>query len=148
LGYFAERVGSRHSAETALAWHVQLGILLLGLTLLRVAWRLLRGVPRADNEPRWQRTAARAVHCALYVLLLALPVAGYVIVVWMGEATRLFGLIDLPHLFTPPAEDERGRAIAWYTHVYGAWLLIGLVGVHVAAATWHRMRGGEHRQSA
>ncbi|WP_183960904.1 cytochrome b/b6 domain-containing protein [Chiayiivirga flava] len=139
LGCVAERASSRQIADAALAWHVQLGVVLLALTLMRLGWRLWRRIPTAVHvaDPR-QRIAARCVHGSLYVLLLALPAAGYVIVVWMGEDLRLLGLVDMPRVFTPPADDETGRAIAWYVHVYGAWFLVALIAMHVAAAAWHR----------
>ena len=72
------------------------------------------------------------------MLLLLLPVSGYVIWVWMDAPRQLLGVLWLPALFVPPADDESWRALAWYVHVGGAWVLSLLVVLHVAAAAWHQ----------
>ena len=99
---------------------------------------LLPPQPAAFAMQRWARNIARAVHGALYVLLLLLPLSGYVIWIWMGAERDLLGLFDVPQLFSRPNDDERGRAIAWYVHVIGAWSLTALIALHVAAACWHQ----------
>lgn len=143
LGWYGDRSVDPNHAMQVLGWHYGLGILLLALLGVRIGVRL--AVPRAglphDAGPR--RLAARRVQFALYALLIAMPASGYVIWVWMDAPMGVFGLIDLPRLFEPPADDERGRALAWYVHVWGAWSLAALVSLHVAAAAWHRML--EHR---
>lgn len=140
LGFASERVASRTTADLLLDMHFQLGILLLALLAVRIAWRLLRGAPAAlpTAASRWAVRFAHGVHGALYALLAILPLSGYVIWIWMGEGRTWLGLIDVPALFAVPPEDETGRAVAWYVHVYGAWLLSALVAVHVAAALWHQ----------
>lgn len=136
LGFASEWVRDRGLSDALLDAHFQLGVVLLIVVALRLAWRWLHGAPRqapaGTSAGRWR--IARGVHRLLYALLLALPLTGYVIWIWMGADRTLFGLIDVPALFTPPAEDETGRALAWYVHVYGAWLLAGLIVVHAAAA--------------
>lgn len=139
-GFASERVARRDVADLLLAMHFQLGVLLLALVMIRIAWRLLRGMPAALSIGihRWRSRVAAGVHGALYALLLILPVSGYVIWIWMGEDRTWLGLIDVPALFSVPPDDETGRAVAWYVHVYGAWLLSGLIALHVVAALWHQ----------
>lgn len=55
----------------------------------------------------------------------------------MNADRNLLAGIELPALFVPPA-DETGRAIAWYVHVYGAWVLVVLASLHGAAALHHQ----------
>lgn len=138
LGFAAERVTSRELSDALLAAHFQLGMLILGLMVVRVLWRLARGAPASVHASGWPAYIERGVHGALYVLLLAIPASGYVIWIWMGAARELLGLIQVPSLFAPPLDDESGRAIAWYVHVYGAWLLAALAAGHVAAALHHQ----------
>jgi cytochrome b561 len=140
LGWYGDRSADPKQAMQLLGWHHGLGMMLLALLGLRIGVRL--AAPRRAPVPgaRAGRIAAGCAQLALYALLLALPASGYVIWVWMDAPMDVFGLIDLPRLFEPPADDERGRALAWYVHVWGAWSLAALVSLHIAAAAWHRLR--------
>lgn len=140
LGFVSERTADDTTAMALLRWHFQLGVLLAALWLLRVGTRAATGVPPPHAGARWQRRMARLVHLALYACLLALPASGYVIWVWMGVPRDVLGLFTVPALFTPPAEDETLRALAWYVHVGSAWTLAVLVGLHLAAAIGHHLR--------
>ncbi|WP_162250339.1 cytochrome b/b6 domain-containing protein [Pseudoxanthomonas sp. Root630] len=133
LGLVAE-YGAAQLSAMVLPLHFQLGMVILVLTALRLCLRLVLPMPAADPaEPPGLRLARSAAHGLLYLLVLALPVSGHVIWVWMGADRTLFGALKVPALFVPP-EDETGRAVAWYVHVYGAWILLGLVGLHILAA--------------
>ena len=140
LGWAAETASERDTGARLLHLHFQLGMLLLALMVLRAGRRLLHGLPppaTVDARP-WRRRLAACVHAALYLLLFVLPLSGYVIWVWMDGPRDVFGLGQVPRLFTPPADDETWRAIAWYVHCWSAWALAGLVALHVAAALWHQ----------
>lgn len=148
LGIASESVRDRVLSDALLGAHFRLGIVVLMLVALRLVWRWLNGAlgraPPGVTVGRWQ--LARSVHRLLYALLLVLPLSGYVIWVWMGADRTLIGPLQVPVLFTPPADDETGRAWAWYLHVYGAWLLTGLVALHAVAALLHAWHGrGEGR---
>lgn len=139
LGHAAEWEADRGESFRLIQQHYQLGLLIFGLMLLRISWRLGYGtLPHPKGGPRWQRLAANTVHWLLYVMLLTMPVSGYVIWVWMDVPMEAFGVLELPRLFTPPIEDESGRAAAWYVHHYSAWLVIALIMIHVGAACWHK----------
>lgn len=139
LGYAAEWESDRAESFRLIQQHYQMGLLIFGLMLLRIFWRLGYGTPpHPKDEPRWRRVAASSVHWLLYVLLLTMPVSGYVIWVWMDVPMDAFGSLELPRLFTPPIEDETGRATAWYVHYYSSWLVIALIIIHVGAAFWRQ----------
>lgn len=140
LGFAAERSSDDATGWTWLRWHFQLGVVVAALLLLRIGARAALGVPHTVVAPRWQARAARGVHALLYACLLALPASGYVIWVWMDAPREVLGIGTLPAVFTPPGDDETGRAIAWYVHVGSAWMLSGLVALHVFAALWHHAR--------
>lgn len=140
LGWIAEHGTSADGGMRMLRWHYQLGMVLLLAMLPRIATRLARGAPEAaPGQPRWQGRIARATHLGLYLLLCLLPASGYVVWVWMEAPMDVLGIVEVPRAFRPPADDERGRAIAWYLHVYGAWSLAVLIVLHVAAALWHAL---------
>src|SRR5687767_8100219 len=77
--------------------HKSLGVLILILMVLRLINRLAAGAlaPEAEIEP-WQKTVSSIVHTSLYVLLLAMPVVGYIANSAYGAPTPFFGLFELP----------------------------------------------------
>lgn len=114
--------------------HMAIGITVLVLTLVRIAWRLGHRPPPLPLTG-WQRGAVKAVHVAFYVLLLAVPLAGWAFV--SGAAKRFpitwFGLFDIP--FLPVSRAAGG--IAKEAHEIMAFLVLGLIVLHVAAALRH-----------
>lgn len=138
LGWAAEFASTRETEFPLIRCHYQVGVTLAVLMLMRLTWRMAGGAPAPPvGEPAWRDRLASLAHWALYGLLFLLPASGYVIWVWMEAPMDVFGLFDLPRLFTPPADDETGRAIAWYVHYWSGWTLIGLACLHVGAAIWH-----------
>jgi cytochrome b561 len=123
--------------DLLLAVHRSTGLLLWGVTVARLAWRLtcMRIPPADPGLPRWQRLAARANAYALYLLLLAQPATGLVDSLFRAHAFPVFG-VTVPVLFV------RSKAVfhaAHGLHEAGGWLLAGLIGLHTAAALFHRL---------
>ena len=124
------------SADALLALHRAAGVLLWALTLGRIGWRLTRGARVAVDLalPRAQRIAARATHYCLYALLIAQPILGIAHSLTRGKS---FGLV----IVTVPPLLPRDRAASHLLHELheqAAWLLLGLIGLHAAAALFHR----------
>jgi cytochrome b561 len=120
------------------ALHKSFGLTVLGLTALRLLWRLAVGTPLPERgTPLWQDALARMTHGALYVLLLAVPISGW----WFNSAAgfplRWFGLLRLPKL---TGFDPAVKLLARETHETLFWLLASLVFIHAAAAIWHHYR--------
>lgn len=123
------------TAETVVQAHISLGAVVLLLTLLRALLRLSTPRPAWPNEmPRAAQRAARALHYSLYLLLLALPVTGYLKLAALGFEIRLFGLITLPSLAINPGLALQARELhTWLAIILGTLLII-----HVAAALVHK----------
>lgn len=139
LGWASELEEERDRSLMLIRTHFQFGVVLFGLMILRLTWRLARPVPAPPSaEPPWRTRAAGAVHAVLYLLLLTMPVSGYIIWIHMNAPMDVFGVLTLPRLFTPPVEDETLRAGAWYVHYFSGWILVSLVGLHLSSALWHR----------
>jgi cytochrome b561 len=115
--------------------HKSLGVTVFFLVILRIGWRLLKGTPsyRVPLD-RLTQLAASAGHAALYVLMLGLPVAGYVMSTAADRPTSWFGLLTLPRVVPV---DKALSHLAGRAHVVGAWILIAVLVVHIAAALWH-----------
>lgn len=119
--------------------HKSLGLTLLGLALLRLLWRVSGPVPDLPSTvPAWQRSAARASHRVLYLLMLALPVTGFLMAAAspLGIPTVWFGLVRIPH---PIGPDARLEEVLKLVHGTLAWVLAALVLLHVGAALKHHL---------
>jgi cytochrome b561 len=118
-----------------LARHKSVGITILALAILRLAWRLMNPVPPQPlSMPRWQRVAAHVSHVALYSLILIIPVLGWFMSSARNFPVSWFGLVTLPDFIEPSkAAFEFFRA----AHVTLAVTLFVLALVHIAAALKH-----------
>jgi cytochrome b561 len=117
------------------AWHKWIGITLLLLAVARLAWRLTHPAPPLpDSVPAWQRRAAHGLHGLLYVLLLAIPLSGWLMSSAKGFQTVWWGVLPLPDLVTK--DEDLGRLLA---DIHGGLNLIlaTLLLPHVAAALKH-----------
>ena len=119
------------------ALHKSIGMTVLVLALLRLAWRAADRRPRDPaTMPRWQRVAARAAHVALYALMLALPLSGW----WFNSASNSplvwFGLVHVPSLTR--GYDPALKQMALVAHQTLFWILVAVLVGHVGAALWHR----------
>lgn len=117
------------------AWHKWTGITVFLLALARVAWRLThRTPPYAADFPRWQRRAAGAMHAALYALILAIPLTGWLYSSAAGVTTVYFGVLPLPDLL---AKDKALAELLKSVHVTLNYALLVLVLLHAITALHH-----------
>jgi len=116
-------------------WHKSLGLLALLLVGLRLVWRLVDPPPRpVDGLAAWERGLARWAHLLLYLLMLSMPLSGWLINSAANFPFKPFGLFALPDLVRP---DKTLQAELELLHLTGFWLLAGLLVLHVAAALRH-----------
>ena len=115
-------------------WHFMLGLSVLGLVWLRIAARLLWAAPRASpGEANWRQVFARVTHLALYVFMIGMPVAGWLILSAEGKAIPFFGF-ELPALV---GQNERLAEQTETIHELGGTIGYWLIGVHAAASLFH-----------
>lgn len=114
--------------------HKLTGIIILTLVILRLLYRLTAGAPNPEPTiESWQRTVSALNHWGLYLMLLIVPVLGYLGVA-MYPALNVFGIFDLPALVAPNKEMST-EVFHW--HMIGAFTLVALITLHVAAAVYH-----------
>lgn len=122
------------------ALHKSIGLAVLALVVVRLAWRLYAGAPDPLPAPRWQRWLAHGTHFGLYLLLLAMPLSGWIANAASGFPLRWFGLFRVPQ---PIAADEALYDLTREVHEWLFWLLVVLALVHVFAALWHHLFLGD-----
>ncbi|WP_144213561.1 cytochrome b [Shewanella donghaensis] len=123
--------------KTAPDIHKSIGILLLMLTLFRLAWRLLTTKPEAESSHKaWEQTAAKWAHRILYLLMIGIMVTGFLISTADGRGILVFDWFEVPSLgsFIENQED-----VAGLVHQYAAYTLIALVVIHAAGAIKHQL---------
>jgi cytochrome b561 len=118
--------------------HKAIGVVVLALTVVRLCLRGLMTAPRHEHMPLL--LTAKATHVGLYVLLLLLPLSGWLMATTtpVRVPTVVFGLFALPYPLPP---DLAIYQFAHATHVTAAISLTLLVFLHSAAALAHALRG-------
>ncbi|MCE4558215.1 cytochrome b/b6 domain-containing protein [Roseateles cellulosilyticus] len=117
-----------------MAWHQPLGLLIGAATLLRLGTRLRLRLARWQGS-RWIAWTSAGLHGLSYLLLLALPLVGLALANARGHAVSLPLLGTLPRLM---ARDLDLADTLEDAHATLAWLLLGLIALHAAAAAWHQ----------
>jgi cytochrome b561 len=115
-------------------WHFMLGLSVFALVWVRLAARLAGGTPPITPPPAaLLALAGKVVHVALYALMIAMPIGGWLILSAEGEPVPFWGL-TLPPLVGPNEElAELIEEIHETAGTVGYWL----IGLHAAAALFH-----------
>ena len=130
-GYFPKGSAPREAMKT---WHFMLGRSVLMLAAVRLLVNWLDRAPSITPMPaKWQTLSAHAMHVALYVLMLGLPLLGWLLLSASGKPIPFFGL-HLPALLT---ENKDTADLIKEVHEAGATVGYFLIGVHAAAALFH-----------
>jgi cytochrome b561 len=132
--------------------HKSIGLTVLGLVLLRLLWRASHPAPELPVSYPWlERAGAHATHIALYVLILALPISG-----WLHDSAfkdaaafplRIFWVIPwfrigaIEHLDATTKETAHSQFFA--LHAWSGYALYALVALHVLGALKHQFLDGE-----
>ena len=132
--------------------HFSSGMTVLALTVLRVLWRLTHKPPPLSAGLRpWERMAAHGAHASLYVLMIAMPLIGWCIIsahppraqgaaqIW--GFVRLAALSPISHL--ADSEQKVAHGIFVDAHAAGAWIIVGVLAMHIAGALKHQWFDGE-----
>ncbi len=131
-------IGFFHDAIGGMRIHKAIGLTLLLLVAVRIIWRAThRPPPLPAGIPAWQRRTSAAVHWAFYALMVAMPLAGWIMVSNVPTLRPLtwFGVFDLPY-FTI---DPRAYAPTKQGHAAMAIAFVLLLVVHITAALKHHL---------
>ena len=116
--------------------HKALGILILALTIGRLVWRWTHPVPPLPSDlAKWEKTLARIVHVVFYVLLIALPLGGWIANSLAGREIDMFGLFTIPAL--PVGDNPDAAKSIFSIHATGGSIFIYLIALHILGALKH-----------
>lgn len=132
---------------TALQLHLSFGVSVAVIVVLRIVWRLSNRNPDLEPGSKFEHLAAHAGHYALYLIMIVMPVTGYV---GTGVATEFFLMFDIPkfedtQLFSLIVTDGLGMSFEAFEEpidfihkeILGVWLVWILILGHALAALYH-----------
>lgn len=114
--------------------HKSIGLTVLALSVVRLIWRLTHTPPPLPSMPGWQRISAGISHALFYVLMLGLPIGGYIFSSAGKYPLAWFG-VPVPKMAI--TKDNPIVGIAHEGHEIGGWLMAGLIVLHIGAALYH-----------
>jgi cytochrome b561 len=115
--------------------HKSVGLTIVVLVAFRIGWRGKHPVPPLEvGLTRWEKVAASGSHWMLYVVLVGMPISGYLLDAAGGYSISYFGLFFVPLLPKSPALSS---AATWVHVAVGQWLVYTLIFLHIAASIWH-----------
>jgi cytochrome b561 len=121
--------------NTLYSSHKTIGLLIFSLVVFRLIYRLMNGAPKSDpTVPAALTGISHAVHWSIYLLLIAVPIGGYLGISY-GGYLDVFG-IKLPAL--TGKDDAMSKELFEY-HELAATVLLALASVHIGAALYHRL---------
>jgi cytochrome b561 len=120
-----------------ISWHISVGILVIVVVVLRLVWRWTHAAPPPlPAVSPFMQTIANWTHGLLYLFAILIPVMGWANASARGWQLSFFGLLPLP------AIGSKGSPLI---HAFGqlhslfAWILLGLIALHVLAALFHHL---------
>ena len=113
--------------------HKLIGVSILCLVVLRLAWRAGHRPPPAEPMGWLLERAAALGHALLYCLMVAVPLIGLAFAAWSGQGID-FGIFSIAPVM---AENEVVARQIGEIHELAAYALVGLAGLHALVALWH-----------
>ena len=134
LGWYMLSIEERPDSAWYSALHVSLGLTVAALMALRIIWRTEhRPPPLPASMAIWQVTAARLSHLLMYILLVMMPITGYLGASFSGDAIAYFG-VPLPAW---TARNATLKELLFGAHSIIAWVLVAGICLHVLGVLKH-----------
>lgn len=120
----------------AFMMHKSFGLTVLALMIMRLAWIVHKGRPSLpDTVPLWQKFMARLVQYSLYVFVILMPMVGWMMSVAANRTPVYFNLFPVPLPWVSPNKEMASFLVQCHKTI--AWIIIGLLVLHVAGAFKH-----------
>jgi cytochrome b561 len=135
LGFYMHDLPFSPTKLKLYSWHKWVGVTVFLFVVVRIYWRLHHSPPvLPDNIASWQKFATHLAHGLLYLLMVAIPLSGWLMSSAKGFQTVLFGVLPIPDLLGK--DKELGNLLA-IVHKTLNFSLLALVTLHVLAALKH-----------
>lgn len=135
FGFYMTRLPLSPDKFESYALHKSIGISILAVSALRLAWRWVkRPPPLPAATPVWQAVAAKATHAGLYLATFGLPITGWLHSSASNVPVILFGVVPLPSL---TGADKALAERFHFAHEMLGYALTGLLAAHIGAALYH-----------
>lgn len=119
--------------------HKLAGFAIFLLAIGRIIWRYINGFPEpVDALKQWERKVARTTHWLLLLSTMLMPVSGIMISLGLGYSVPVLGITEIGPL------SARYKILAdagYIIHINIAYILIGLITLHIAGALKHHWIG-------
>lgn len=127
---------SKESLSAVFMIHKSVGLIILLLASLRILIILHRGRPPLPaSMPRWEYYLSRFIQNSFYILLILMPLSGWIMSVAKNRAPQFFNLFTVPFPGIPQSDSL--AAFMAEIHELLAWLLLCFLCVHIAGALKH-----------
>ncbi len=131
---------SLESVLQAYNWHKTIGLLILLLSLGRLAWRLTHKTPgMPEGMKSWEKLAAQAVHWAFYGIMIGMPIMGWISASAAEFDSFLFNNPDMTMPRLPVPQSEGLHNVTGSIHGAGGWPILILFALHAGAALKHQL---------
>ena len=117
-------------------WHKSIGLLVIGLLIFRLVWRMVNPMPKTlESHKKWEISLAHILQKIFYGLILLIGVSGYLISTAKGKGIDFFTLFEVPAI-TQSLEEDRADLIG-EAHEILAIIFILFAVLHAMAALKH-----------
>jgi cytochrome b561 len=121
--------------DLLLLLHRSVGLIILAAMLFRAGWRWRHPAPPLPASlTRLERVLAGGTHLLLYLVLIAMPLAGYINAAAANHSVSFFGIVSIPPLLP---QNDRLSQLAIAVHLVGQYLLYLFVALHIGGALRH-----------
>jgi cytochrome b561 len=130
--------------RAAYRMHMSAGMALLALSVACVVWRLLHTYPPLPRDMHAvTRALAKSAHALLYVFIVGVPMVGWAILSVRRGPAAILGQLNWPNIayLARATHDQRVyiNDVLVPIHAKLAYIGMGLVGLHIAAALYHHL---------
>ena len=137
LGWYMMSIEEEAGSSWYFELHKSIGLVVALLVAARIAWRLThRPQPLPPTVPMWQVRLSRVTQALLYGLMVLMPVTGYLGASYSKAGVKFFGADTVR--WALPHHDLSEQYFG--VHSVLIWVLVALIGVHVAGALHHLLR--------
>ena len=113
--------------------HQSAGMVVFALLVFRLFWKVTNSKPHVPTLTRFEHLASVGLQWAFYGLLFVMMIAGYFILTSDGRGFDVFGIVEIPSLYTKKGLEELAGKIHWIL----AYLIMALAVLHGGAALFH-----------